>query len=252
MPQTQDTTPHPVTVYRHGANLSLCYPSMWNVTLEYTATHFNVLGETRPGNPSPTFHTHQRTFNLMLSWWSTVGSSVESTVPTGSWTRDLWCANPVRYPLAHSHFPPCIQGETQANALVSGIYKIMTIIVYRLILRTLYTTWWIGNDNLIDHSGLFIQLNKLYQNNSFVWSYIDLPFLLIRIQSHIKVIHTARSFDSAKYSTKYSDSHNVQQPCKSLWLFNWSTTSMKIISRRSSVLSIVHRQPSTKWDQCCE
>ena len=57
MPQTQDTTPHPVTVYRHGANLSLCYPSMWNVTLEYTATHFNVLGETRPGNPSPTFHT---------------------------------------------------------------------------------------------------------------------------------------------------------------------------------------------------
>ena len=79
MPQTQDTTPHPVTVYRHGANLSLCYPSIWNVTLEYTATHFNVLGETRPGNPSPTFHTHQRTFNLMLSWWSTVGSSVEST-----------------------------------------------------------------------------------------------------------------------------------------------------------------------------
>ena len=104
MPQTQDTTPHPVTVYRHGANLSLCYPSMWNVTLEYTATHFNVLGETRPGNPSPTFHTHQRTFNLMLSWWSTVGSSVESTVPTGSWTRDLWCTNPVRYPLAHSDF----------------------------------------------------------------------------------------------------------------------------------------------------
>ena len=104
MPQTQNTTPHPVTVYRHGANLSLCYPSMWNVTLEYTATHFNVLGETQPGNPSPTFHTHQRTFNLMLSWWSTVGSSVESTVPTGSWTRDLWCANPVRYPLAHSDF----------------------------------------------------------------------------------------------------------------------------------------------------
>ena len=104
MPQTQGTTPHPVTVYRHGANLSLCYPSMWNVTLEYTATHFNVLGETRPGNPSPTFHTHQRTFNLMLSWWSTVGSSVESTVPTGSWTWDLWCANPVRYPLAHSDF----------------------------------------------------------------------------------------------------------------------------------------------------
>ena len=101
MPQTQDTTPHPVTVYRHGANLSLCYPLMWNVTLEYTATHFNVLGETRWGNPSPTFHTHQQTLNLMMSWWSTVGSSVESTVPTRSWTRDLWCANPLRYPLTH-------------------------------------------------------------------------------------------------------------------------------------------------------
>ena len=45
MPQTQDMTPHPVTVYRHGANLSLCCTLMWNVTLEYTATHFNVLGE---------------------------------------------------------------------------------------------------------------------------------------------------------------------------------------------------------------
>ena len=104
MPQTQDMTPHPVTVYRHGADLSLCYTLMWNVTLEYTATQFNVLGETRPGNPSPTFHTHQRTLNLMLLWWLTVGSSVESTVLIGSWTRDLLCANPLRYPLAHSDF----------------------------------------------------------------------------------------------------------------------------------------------------
>ena len=58
MPQTQDTTTHPVTVYRRMADLSLCYPLMWNVTLEHTATHFNILGKTRPGNPSPTFHTH--------------------------------------------------------------------------------------------------------------------------------------------------------------------------------------------------
>ena len=89
MPQTQDMTPHLVTVYRHGTDLSLCYPLMWNVTLEYT--HFNVLGETRPGNPSPTFHTHQGTLNLILLWWLTVGSSVESTILNGSWTRDLWC-----------------------------------------------------------------------------------------------------------------------------------------------------------------
>ena len=98
MQQTRDTTPHPVTVYRHGAGLSLCYQLMWNVTLEYTATHFNVLGKTRRGNPSPTFHTQQRTLNSMLL------CSVESTVPTGSWTRDLWCANPLHYLLTHSCF----------------------------------------------------------------------------------------------------------------------------------------------------
>ena len=98
----QTTTWHP-TPSQYTDTGPTC-PLMWNVTLEYTATHFNVLGETRPGNPSLTFHTHQRTLNLMLSWWSTVGSSVESTVPTGSWTRNLWCANPLRYPLAHSDF----------------------------------------------------------------------------------------------------------------------------------------------------
>ena len=34
MQQTQDMTPHPIIVYRHGADLSLCCPLMWNVTLE--------------------------------------------------------------------------------------------------------------------------------------------------------------------------------------------------------------------------
>ena len=69
MPQTQDMTPHLVTVYRHSADLLLYYPYMWNITLEYTDTQFNVLGQTRLGNPSPTFYTHQRTLNLMLLWW---------------------------------------------------------------------------------------------------------------------------------------------------------------------------------------
>ena len=46
-------TPHLITLYRHWADLSLCYPLMWNVTLEYTTTHFNVLGET--------LHTHTHT-----------------------------------------------------------------------------------------------------------------------------------------------------------------------------------------------
>ena len=70
MLQTQDMTSHPVTVYRHGANLSLCYPLMWNVTLECTTTQLNVLGKIRPGNPSPTFYTHQLTLNstMLLLW----------------------------------------------------------------------------------------------------------------------------------------------------------------------------------------
>ena len=42
-PQTQDMTPHPVTVYSHGADLSL----MWNVTLEHTITHFYTPVERR-------------------------------------------------------------------------------------------------------------------------------------------------------------------------------------------------------------
>ena len=68
IPQTKDMTPHPVTVFRHRADLSLSYPLMWNVTLEYTTTNINVLGQTRSGNPSPTFHTHthQRTLNFMI------------------------------------------------------------------------------------------------------------------------------------------------------------------------------------------
>ena len=37
-------TSHPITVYRHGADLLLSYPLMWNVTLEHTTTHFNVFG----------------------------------------------------------------------------------------------------------------------------------------------------------------------------------------------------------------
>ena len=43
MPQTQDMTQHTITVYRHGANLLLCHPLMWNVTLEYTTTHICCL-----------------------------------------------------------------------------------------------------------------------------------------------------------------------------------------------------------------
>ena len=69
MLQTQDMTPYPITVYRHRADLSLCYPLMWNVTLGYTFTHFTVLGQS--GKSFPDLPTHQWTLNIMiLVWWS--------------------------------------------------------------------------------------------------------------------------------------------------------------------------------------
>ena len=59
MPQTQDMSPHPVRVYRHGADLSLCYPMMWTVAREYTTTHVHVF-ESDPTEkvlPRPSTHT---------------------------------------------------------------------------------------------------------------------------------------------------------------------------------------------------
>ena len=50
MPQTQDTTSHPVTVYRHGADLSLCYPLMWdwNTQLPILMSWVYLLGKSFP------------------------------------------------------------------------------------------------------------------------------------------------------------------------------------------------------------
>ena len=100
MTQTQDMTPHPFSVYIHWADLSLCYPLMWNVTLEYTATHFNVLCVTRPANPSPDLpHTpanaQLNAVMVVISW------KLSRKYCTN---RDLWCVNPLRYPLTHSDF----------------------------------------------------------------------------------------------------------------------------------------------------
>ena len=79
MPQTQIMAHNPVTVHSHRADLSFSNPFKWNVTLEYTTTQMYVLGKTRPGNPSPSFHTHtsERSIFMMLLWSLPVGSSVE-------------------------------------------------------------------------------------------------------------------------------------------------------------------------------
>ena len=94
MPCRRHRTWHPsVTVYRHKTGLSLCYPLIWNVKLEYTASHFNVLGETRSGNSSLTFHIHQQTLNfMMLLWWLSVRSSVES-IPYAPSLEPVVCAS---------------------------------------------------------------------------------------------------------------------------------------------------------------
>ena len=49
--QTQDMTPHPVTVYRHRADLAMYYPLMCNVTPEATNFYIIVVGLTQPRNP---------------------------------------------------------------------------------------------------------------------------------------------------------------------------------------------------------
>ena len=102
--QTQDTTPQPVTVYRHRADLSLCYPMMWNVTLGYTTTIW--MSWVKPDRESPISRTHQWTLNfMMLLWWvASQKLGRKCTVPSGSCNRDLWCANPLRYLLSHSYY----------------------------------------------------------------------------------------------------------------------------------------------------
>ena len=43
LPQTQDMTPHPVTVYRHRADLSLCYPLMFVVFTTFLSWKFSTM-----------------------------------------------------------------------------------------------------------------------------------------------------------------------------------------------------------------
>ena len=98
MPCCGHRTWHPTTVYRHGADLSMCYPIMWNVTLEYKLlilmSWVRLKREILP-------RTSTQTSERSTLWYWYCGSSVESTIPTRSWTQDLWCANPLHYPLAH-------------------------------------------------------------------------------------------------------------------------------------------------------
>ena len=103
MPQTQDTTLHPVTVYRHRADLCLGYPLMWKVTLEYTATHFgsDPIGKSFPSLPHTPVNAQFYDAGIVVL---SQKYSRKWTVPTDSWTRNLRCANPFRCPLTHTCF----------------------------------------------------------------------------------------------------------------------------------------------------
>ena len=105
MLQTHNMTPHPVTAYRYRADLSLCYPLMWIVTLEATSACFNVLGLTRWRNPSrPSTHAVNAQLCDVVMVAISQNPGRKSTILSVSQTRDLWCANPLRYPLDHSCF----------------------------------------------------------------------------------------------------------------------------------------------------
>ena len=92
MQQTQDMTPHPVTSC-HCA-IHWCGTSHGNSQLLILMSFL------------PQHSTHTANAQLFYAGMMVVGQKLgrKCTVPTGCWTRDLWCANPLRYLLAHSCF----------------------------------------------------------------------------------------------------------------------------------------------------
>ena len=92
MPCRRHRTLYPISSQYRGRADLLCYPLMWNVTLEYTATKSNVLGKTQPRNPSPILHTHtpanaQLYDTVMVVASGNLGRKYRTK-------RILWCANP--------------------------------------------------------------------------------------------------------------------------------------------------------------
>ena len=91
-------------------------------------------------HPTPSRHTDLGpTWPLAVHWCGTVGSSVESSVPTGYWTRDryLWCANPLRYPLAHSCFLFYYRSIKKSNCVFTRKKVLTTIYVNKLTIKTI-------------------------------------------------------------------------------------------------------------------
>ena len=134
MSQTQDMAPHPITLYKHRADLPLHYPLIRNLTLEYTATHFNVLGQTRSGKSFPDLpHTPA---NVQLHKTNMV---VVYRKLGRKCSRDLWCANHLRYPLAHS----CFYRSMNEIVIIKWYYPLNSChveieITFKCICKTIY------------------------------------------------------------------------------------------------------------------
>ena len=103
MPQTQDMTPPP----KDKDTGLTCGAIHWCGTSHWKAQQPILMSWVRPNQgirPRPSTHTGERS----TLWCAMVVVSQrlgrKCTVPTGFWTRYLWCANPLSYLLAHSCF----------------------------------------------------------------------------------------------------------------------------------------------------
>ena len=105
-------THHPVKIYRHRTELTLCYILMWKVRLEFTIAHFHVLGLTRQIHPSLIKLPHQKQTQLYCCHGSIQWEARKLIVQVESWnwafqsiTLSSWSHVPL-HSLIHSLLTP--------------------------------------------------------------------------------------------------------------------------------------------------
>ena len=111
--QTQEMTPHPVTVYKHSADLL-----MWNTQLPIVMSWVRPDQEILPCL-RPSTHTSEGDAIMVVV---TQRHGRKCTVPNEYSTHDLWCANPLRYPLTHSCFFSDLYIELHRSNQVAVLY----------------------------------------------------------------------------------------------------------------------------------
>ena len=130
MPCLRHRTRHPTLSQYTDTGPTCCCAIHWCGTSHWNTQLPILMSWVRPDReilPRPSTHTSERS-TWCCHGGQNVGSSVESTVPTGSWTRDLWCANPVCYLLAHSDFLQKLNFTTKQTSHMNihvNRYKVM-------------------------------------------------------------------------------------------------------------------------------